>query len=840
MRYWPLVIVLILCGFWLRTAQLAQLPTGLSNDEAVNVVDAFHISRSWNFPLYEDHGRPEPLYRILLAVGALFTGTSVWAFRYSTALMGILTIPAAYWAMRQCLHDLSPTVRQIAGLAAAAALMVAISHMTLSRALYRAILQPPFMLLFVGWLLRGLHNGRRRDFVLSAVFLALALYSYTSALVLPLVMLPLLVSLLLFRRPWRKWLPALVWMGLIFALLVAPVGWRLLNNPSAVVGRSLEVNRGTGVNLSAGTLQAFIGQFFSRGDINPQYNVEQAPLLPAGFAVLFVVGLLALLMRLRQPASALIGALLILCAIPVIAGAEIPHGLRVMGEFAVFPLIIGLGVALILQGLRWVALWTTSVRSVRIQGGISVAALVALLILTVQDARLAAQTYGAYWNKSEGYEYTWRIFDRELPIWEWFFRPDRRDFARWLVAQPGPLLVPVDEVSTQTTRAWLMEAYPHVVTAHDEVKIPQNTQLVVPWSLELNDLRRQTRHYALLGNDTITLLPPFSAETQAALLEDVEGGQPITRVGGKLTLLGYTKNIPDMQPFSFEPQTLSDRENGLATFDGEMKLIGWRGPDTLVGAGEAVYTLEWQALRRLGHVYSTFLQLTTTDFQPVAGDEGLVLPWLFPSTLWRTAETVFDVHHLKIPANLAPGAYRLVAGAYVSTFVDQTLAVTSSKFESSEHLATIGWVKVPQLPAPTQPTFALDAVLGDTFALRGASMAQLDGGKLRLSLTWESRIDRPPIDATIFVHLVDGEGAIVAQQDARPWDGQYPTFIWDAGEQVTTDSVFDVGDIQLNDLSLRIGMYTFPDLTPLPVVQDGNLLVDGFVLLKNVASLLQP
>jgi 4-amino-4-deoxy-L-arabinose transferase-like glycosyltransferase len=840
MRYWLLVIVVILAGFWLRIAQLAHLPTGLSNDEAVNVVDAFHISRSWNFPLYEDHGRPEPLYRILLAVGALFTGTSVWAFRYSTALMGVLTIPAAYWAMRQCLRDLSPTARQIAGLAAAAALMVAISHITLSRALYRAILQPPFMLLFIGFLLRGLHGGRRRDYVLSALFLTLALYSYTSALVVPLALLPLLASLLLFRRPWRKWLPGLVWMGLLVALLVAPLGWRLLNNPSAVVGRSLEVNRGTGVNLSAATLQAMIGQFFSRGDINPQYNVEQAPLLPAGFAVLFVVGLLALFIRMRQPSSALIGALLILCAVPVIAGAEIPHGLRVMGEFAVFPMISGLGVALILQGARWVAVRVVHAGSAWIQAGISAAALVVLTVLTTYAAVLAGQSYRAYWDKREGYEYTWRVFDRELPIAEWFFRPDRRDFGRWLTAQTRPLLLPVDELATQTTRAWLVEAYPSVTTAGDDIQIPPGTQLVVPWSLELNDLRRETRHYALLANETITILPPFSAETHSTLLKDIESGQPIARAGGEITLLGYVKNIADAQSLAFEPPTLADSESGLATYEQELRLVGWRGPDTLAGEGKAVYTLDWHALRRLGHVYSVFLQLATADYQRVAGDEALVLPWLFPSTLWRAGETAFDAHHLQIPAALAPGAYRLVAGAYVSTFVDQTLAVTSSRFESSGQVATIGWVKVPQLPAPTQPMTPLDAVLGDSFALRGASIAPVEAGKLRLSLMWVSLADRPAMDATIFVHLVNREGEIIAQQDARPWDGQYPTFIWDAGEQVTTVALFDMGDIQLNDLSLRIGMYTFPDLTRLPVVQDGNLLADGFVLLTNVASLLQP
>jgi hypothetical protein len=63
------LIGLLLVAFWLRLDDLDAQPPGVSNDEAVNVVDAFHISRTGNFPLYEDFGRPEPLYRLFLALG---------------------------------------------------------------------------------------------------------------------------------------------------------------------------------------------------------------------------------------------------------------------------------------------------------------------------------------------------------------------------------------------------------------------------------------------------------------------------------------------------------------------------------------------------------------------------------------------------------------------------------------------------------------------------------------------------------------------------------------------------------------------------------------------------
>lgn len=836
-----LILALVLLAFWLRLENLDTLPTGLSNDEAVNAIDAFHILRSGNFPMYEDHGRPEPLYRIVLAVGGIFYGTSIWAFRFTTALIGTFTMATTYWATRQCLYDLPPTWRDLAALAAAAALAVAISHVTLSRALYRAILQPPFMLLFMGLLLRGLRTDRRRDFALSSVFLALALYSYTSALVVPLALVPAAVNLLIFKHDsWRKWLPKFVLLGVVFAVLMLPVGLRLLDNPQAVLGRSAEVNRGTGFNLSAESIGGVIAQFFERGDINPQYNVERAPLLPPTFVYVFLIGLVALVVRVRQSSSWLIGALLVLTAIPVIAGSEIPHGLRIIGEFAVFPLIVGLGVAFIVMILLRVieALRTRHVVSLRAASFAVV--LVALLALTGQGAAYARRTYAAYWGKTEGYEYTWRIFGRELPIADWFFRPDRRDFARWLAAQDAPLLVPLDELNTQTTHAWLLTAYPNAVARGDDFAIPAGTRLVVPWSLELDGLREETRHYALLDDGAITLLPPLSVETRAALLEGIERGEPIMRTG-VLDFLGYVKDIPDGTEIAFEPRTMNRADAPIAIFGDEVQMVGWRGPDLLSDSGAVTYTLDWTASRLLGHEYSTFLQLQTQDYQRIVGDEGLVWRWLFPSTQWRTGDMVPDVHTLEIPDDLQPGAYRLVAGVYVSTFVEKRLPATFGLDTSLGDAATVGWVKVPQrdLPSAGQDAVTLDAALNEMFALRGASASLLDDGRAQITLTWEALKDRPGIDATIFVHLVNAAGEMVAQQDARPWGGQYPTFIWDEGERVQTDYVADIGVNDPEDLSVRVGMYTFPDLTRLPVVQDGEPVADAFVAVGSVEQLLQ-
>jgi hypothetical protein len=553
-------------------------------------------------------------------------------------------------------------------------------------------------------------------------------------------------------------------------------------------------------------------------------------------AYLFLVGLVALAMRLRQPSSWLLASLLVLATVPLIAGSEMPHGLRIMGEFAVFPLVIGLGVAFIGVVIQHVMERTQTVR--RLQVILPAVLLFALVFLTWREAVYARRTYHAYWGKTEGYEYTWRIFGRELPIADWFFRPDQRDFAQWLAAQDDPLLMPIEDLNIQTTRAWLLTAYPNVVARGDDTVIPPGTRLVVPWSLELDGLRADTRHYALLDEGTITLLPPLSVETHAALMEDIEQGERITRAG-MLDFLGYVKPLPNDISVVFEPpvEQLSDDSGaiGLATFGNEVSVIAWRGADTLTNPGAYTYTLDWRAQRQPGHDYSTFLQLQTEGYERIAGDEDWVWRWLFPSTQWRSGDVVPDVHTLEIPPDLQPGAYRLVAGVYISTFVDERLPAFG-RFPSLENSATIGWVKVPQAEAVIEDTVSLNATLREDIALRGASASQLDDGQTQITLTWEALVDRPTLDATVFVHVVNDVGEMVAQQDTRPL---YPTFTWETGEPVQTHYVLGIGNGNLDELTIRVGMYTFPDLTRLPIVQDGEPVQEAFITVGTVDELLQ-
>ncbi|MBN1564422.1 MAG: hypothetical protein JXA10_11325, partial [Anaerolineae bacterium] len=458
------LILILLIAFWLRVTDLATMPPGISTDESFNAADSFILAQTGHLPLYEDLNRPEHLHRIILAVGSLF-GSSVWAFRLMQVFAGVITVALADWATRQTLPDLPRPIRQIAGLAAAGSLAVAMSHVVLSRSLYRGLWQPVWMLLFFGFLMRGLRTSppeqplvaplpilmerglatqpdspspcgpggevktklrafwrNYHNFILSGLALGLALHTYTAALVVPLGLPVLALSLLIFRfRQWRRWLPGLVLLGVTAALITAPIMVMLLTDQDRVLTRATDLESELTRDNIENRFDRVWRQITTRGDINSQYNADYAPILPPTFDHLFMLGLIALGLRLRHPSSALLASLLLLGTLPVMMAGEIPHGHRIVGEFAVFPVIMGVGVGAVLGVGEWFFNFTMSRRGDPVgRPGRGVAAplqiplvviALALLTLTITNARDVSANYRAWWDNND---HPWEVYGREL------------------------------------------------------------------------------------------------------------------------------------------------------------------------------------------------------------------------------------------------------------------------------------------------------------------------------------------------------------------------------------------------------------------------------------------
>jgi predicted Zn-dependent protease len=110
-----------------------------------------------------------------------------------------------------------------------------------------------------------------------------------------------------------------------------------------------------------------------------------------------------------------------------------------------------------------------------------------------------------------------------------------------------------------------------------------------------------------------------------------------------------------------------------------------------------------------------------------------------------------------------------------------------------------------------------DYTLGASIHFRGYTVQTFTNRLLQLSIYWETSQPLPE-DYQVFVHVIDDSGAIVAQADAMPVSGRYPSSQWSPD--------FLIGDVwELHfapplpdgEYHIRIGLYRLEDLQRLEV-----------------------
>lgn len=106
------------------------------------------------------------------------------------------------------------------------------------------------------------------------------------------------------------------------------------------------------------------------------------------------------------------------------------------------------------------------------------------------------------------------------------------------------------------------------------------------------------------------------------------------------------------------------------------------------------------------------------------------------------------------------------------------------------------------------------------------------GDKAFVSLYWRPTDEAPPSkDYSVFLHLVDGEGNLIAGWDGEPLMGAYHTRYWRPGETLLDWWEVPIpADIPAGPVELRIGLYDPLSGERLPVVVDGQPAGDALTI----------
>ena len=354
-RLLPLLAILLGAAFF-RLYLLPTLPPGLNFDEAGNGAAAFDILNGQPHLWWRIGGGKEPLWPYLIALGILLFDNTPLTLRFPAALTGLLTVAVVYALVTRLFRNKKNRGDpQLIVLLTMLGLAFSAWHLHFSRLGFRAILLPLFSSLAFYFLWRGpiikgaLSAGRRSsqhfNFVLAALFTALAIYSYLAGRLL--IFVPLLyfvfqwlsAKIILWRQvspssPSKEgekgkilpfgglggassyrsptaasWLWAAVYWLLPTALFLLPLIIYFSYNPADFFARADTVsifqpawNNG---NLFAAVWQTFrltIGTFMGlNGDANPLVNLPNQPILPLFLAPFFILGFLLSLYQTFQP-----------------------------------------------------------------------------------------------------------------------------------------------------------------------------------------------------------------------------------------------------------------------------------------------------------------------------------------------------------------------------------------------------------------------------------------------------------------------------------------------------------------------------------------------------------
>ncbi|MCK6626269.1 MAG: glycosyltransferase family 39 protein [Anaerolineae bacterium] len=253
-----------------------------------------------------------------------------------------------------------------------------------------------------------------------------------------------------------------------------------------------------------------------------------------------------------------------------------------------------------------------------------------------------------------------------------------------------------------------------------------------------------------------------------------------------------------------------------ANFADTLTLLGYDLPQNRAQPGAAFpITLHWRAERPIGRNLIVFNHLLDANAIQRGGADRV--PQLYYTTLlWVPGEIVTDAYDVPVAADAPPGVYWLDAGLYPSDQPTFSLPLFEQGQPVDRNSVRLGPLKIggppPGVTVPAaNPQNPLNLSFGNQITLLGFTMTrdedQIVNRKskiVNLKLYW--RADSPPsTDYTVFIHLLDSTGKLIAQFDQPPAAGAYPTHLWDPGEIIADEH--HLTDLPAGRYTLHIGLY---------------------------------
>jgi hypothetical protein len=751
-----LVIILLTATFF-RANLFEAAPPGLQHDEVFEANFARDVLDG-KWPVFFDaNGGEEALFPYLAALSILLFGPNFLALRLVSLACGILSIAISYRLTKELFG-------RRAALFATAMLAVSFWHVFDSRVALRPITLLMMALASFYSLWVGLRRGGIWPFVVTGVFLGASFYTYTSGFLVPVTVVLFVVFYLL---PFRRVLLLQRWRGILLALGLAviiflPMAHHVWAYPLASTARARDLSDHLNLLLAGqpGPLLTdvlnVLGMFGFRGDPEWRYNLAGRPVFDPLTFILFCVGFIICLTRIRAPEYAFLMVWLVVNMVPSAVTRHSPSTLRAIGSLTAIYILPSLALDAVWDRLRrrWRS-WSTR------------ALVVAVALLLAANAGLTYRDYFSAWAANA------EVRD--------VYRADLSAVARFL---KGSVENEVVCVSASFAADLDQQVLSFMMGERRAIRWFDGRQTLVFPSTK----SREEVLYVFPATGPLheELAKRFLSAWSPAYVELDPRGEPAFtayRVGAQ-----ELSNVRSLQA----SHALS------VDLEGRVELLGYDMP-MAVEAGESIPTLlYWRVSQpiRPDLRYSFFAHLS--DQRGYIWDQVDTLG--YPVSSWIEGDLVVQLFDLTVPPDAPPLQYLVKMGLYDEVTGDRLTATEDGAILPDGVVATepisVAKAAVPpsidelEIPRLRQANF--DGKL-ELLGCDLTPVAAERGQAVHIVLYWQA-LTKPQEKYVYSIIFTDEAGQVLDEVFQEPVDGLYPTSLWSEGQVVR-----DRFDIILDD-----------------------------------------
>jgi hypothetical protein len=318
--------------------------------------------------------------------------------------------------------------------------------------------------------------------------------------------------------------------------------------------------------------------------------------------------------------------------------------------------------------------------------------------------------------------------------------------------------------------------------------------------------------------------------------------QPLVSMAGKYhNQLGQVTLARPTEPPSADTLSLQHRND--ADFGAIVRLLGYNLPNDTPRPGHITFIdFYWQALAQPAEDWQQRTRLIDKAGQVWVQETAPLGMSGFTVAEWEKGDLIWERVFLALPGQMPPGSYQLevalldAEGAYVPAKEIWRVEESNSIVAGPAYLDS--WPMIVEPPSmPHRP----DAILGGAIRLWGYEIETPvgkvhPGEELHVTLVWR---DELPVDGDyrVFLHLMDENESLLAQDDGVPANWTRPTTTWRPGEIIVDHYSLKVpADVPASAAYLWVGMYDpggsgrLPVLGAKPGEPEDRILLDVVII----------